>query len=273
MRRALALTLVLALALALCSTALLCSTGASAGIGEAAARHFALCGAHLILTARRVDKLEALAAALRAQHPALLVHVAALDVRDEGAHRTLLSALPPALAAIDVLVLNAGLARALQRVDDYAVGDVDEMLDTNVKGVLHGLRVFLPPMRARNRGHVLVVSSIAGKTAYAKGSVYCASKFAVEAIADATRAELADTALRVTKISPGAVAETEFSLVRFRGDAQTAQNVYKGYVPLVAADVADSIVYAASRPEHVQIQDIVLTPSAQASVAVLHRQQ
>jgi 3-hydroxy acid dehydrogenase/malonic semialdehyde reductase len=244
-------------------------TGASAGIGEACARIFALGGSHLVLGARRVEKVEALAKALSVKHN-IRVHAAALDVRDAASIDAFFASLPEEFQKIDILINNAGLALGRSNTWETLDEDIDGMLDTNVKGLLRVTKAVVPGMRQRNSGHVINISSVAGVEAYRGGSVYCASKFAVQAITTALRKELVDTPIRVTGICPGLV-ETEFSLVRFKGDAEKAKEPYKGLIPLSPFDVADVIAFTASRPEHVQVADVLLFPSAQASSEIVHR--
>ncbi len=241
-------------------------TGASAGIGEACARAFAAEGARLILAARRTDRLEQLAAGLGV--PTLCI---ALDVRDAPAVDSVLSALPDEWSAIDVLVNNAGLGLGLDKLQDGSVDDWNGMIDTNVKGLLHVTRAVVPGMVARGRGHVINIGSIAGREVYPGGNVYCASKHAVDAITKGLRMDLVATPIRVSTVDPGLV-ETEFSIVRFKGDADRARKVYEGIQALRGADVADAVVYCATRPAHVSINEIVIMPVNQASALVVHRE-
>lgn len=241
-------------------------TGASAGIGEACARAFAAEGARLILAARRTDRLEQLAAGLGV--PTLCI---ALDVRDAPAVDSVLSALPDEWSAIDVLVNNAGLGLGLDKLQDGSVDDWNGMIDTNVKGLLHVTRAVVPGMVARGRGHVINIGSIAGREVYPGGNVYCASKHAVDAITKGLRMDLVATPIRVSTVDPGLV-ETEFSIVRFKGDADRARKVYEGIQALRGPDVADAVVYCATRPAHVSINEIVIMPVNQASALVVHRE-
>jgi len=241
-------------------------TGASAGIGEACARAFAAEGARLILAARRTDRLEQLAAGLGV--PTLCI---ALDVRDAPAVDSVLSALADEWSAIDVLVNNAGLGLGLDKLQDGSVDDWNGMIDTNVKGLLHVTRAVVPGMVARGRGHVINIGSIAGREVYPGGNVYCASKHAVDAITKGLRMDLVATPIRVSTVDPGLV-ETEFSIVRFKGDADRARKVYEGIQALRGADVADAVVYCATRPAHVSINEIVIMPVNQASALVVHRE-
>lgn len=248
---------------------LVCITGASSGIGASCARAFASHGARLLLVARRIERLEALARELRADYQAE-VQTHLLDVRDRDAVDALFTSMPADWSAIDILVNNAGLSRGLSKLHEGEHDDWDEMIDTNVKGLLHVTRAVVPGMVQRNRGHVINIGSIAGQEVYPNGNVYCASKHAVDAITKGLRMDLVETAIRVTTIDPGLV-ETEFSIVRFHGDEARAKTVYNGLVPLTPDDVADAVVYAATRPPSVCINQIVLTPTAQASALVVHR--
>ena len=245
-------------------------TGASSGIGRAVARQFAEQGVHLVLTARRRDRLETLATELEASH-GVRVRVHTLDVRDREGVLTLARDLESEDVEIDILVNNAGLARGLATIQEGDFDAWDEMIDTNVKGVLNLLRAFVPGMVKRDRGHVVNVGSIAGHQVYPKGNVYNASKFAVRAINEALALDVVGTKIRVTSIDPGLV-ETEFSEVRFYGDSERAQQNYQGYTPLKPEDVADTIVYATGLPEHVNVLDLVLLPTDQRNAYVVHKE-
>jgi 3-hydroxy acid dehydrogenase/malonic semialdehyde reductase len=240
-------------------------TGASSGIGRATALAFAAEGAKLLLCARRIERLTELQKSLKAPS-----HVFQLDVRDRDAVNRSIDALPEEWKAIDILINNAGLSRGLDKLQDGSLDDWDEMIDTNVKGLLYVTRKIVPGMIGRGRGHIINIGSIAGHEVYPKGSVYCASKFAVDAITKGLRLDLFDTPLRVTTIDPGLV-ETEFSEVRFHGDTERAKSVYKGLEPLRPEDIAETIIWCASRPDHVQIAEIIVFPTSQASAAVMHR--
>ncbi len=246
-------------------------TGASSGIGEACARKFAEAGARLILTARRKERLIELANNIRNDHNTD-VHIITLDVRDQKAVETSISALPDAWKAVDILVNNAGLSRGLDKIHEGKLQDWEEMIDTNVKGLLYISRAVIPGMVERGRGTVINIGSIAGREVYPMGNVYCASKFAVDALTKGMRLDLVDTPVRVCTVDPGLV-ETEFSQVRFRGDAVRAKKAYRGLTPLTADDVADAVFFAASRPPHVQCAEILLLPTDQASPTVVHRTQ
>lgn len=244
-------------------------TGASSGIGAACARLLAADGARLILAARRAEKLQTLASALQAQHGIEVLSLP-LDVSDPQAVQAAVDGLPPEWQAIDVLINNAGLSRGLDKQYEAPRQDWEEMIDTNVKGLLYMSRAVVPGMVARGRGHVVNVGSIAGRQTYPGGSVYCATKAAVKALSEGLKLDLLGTPVRVTNIEPGFV-ETEFSDVRFRGDSERAKQVYQGLVPLTGEDIADSIVFAITRPPHINISEIFLMPTDQSSVFHVHR--
>jgi serine 3-dehydrogenase len=244
-------------------------TGASAGIGTACARAFAGAGARLLLAARRAERLEALAAELRDAH-GTESRLLELDVRDAEAVAAVLGALPVEWAEVDVLVNNAGLGRGLEKAHEGHPADWDEMVDTNVKGLLYVTRAVLPGMVARGRGHVVNIGSVAGHEVYPGGAVYCATKHAVGAITKGLRMDLLGTGVRVSTVDPGMV-ETEFSVVRFHGDRERADRVYAGMTPLVADDIADAVLWCATRPPHVNIDEIILKPTDQASATLVSR--
>jgi 3-hydroxy acid dehydrogenase / malonic semialdehyde reductase len=244
-------------------------TGASAGIGKACAFAFARGGARLLLAARRVDRLEKMRAELT-EVGAADVHAVELDVRDNAAVESVVRNLPEKWRAIDVLVNNAGLSRGLDKLYAGKVEDWDEMIDTNVKGLLYVTRAVVPAMVQRGRGHVINMGSTAGEMTYPNGAVYCASKAAERAINDGLRQDVLGTPVRVTSIDPGMV-ETDFSLVRFHGDEERAAKVYKGLTPLTPNDIADAIVWAATRPAHVNIARVVMTTIDQANSVMFNR--
>ena len=244
-------------------------TGASSGIGAATAMEFARLGAKLMLCARRLEKLQAMEAELRDAGAADLL-LLEIDVRDRERVKRVLTELPEAWRSIDVLVNNAGLSRGLTKLYEDDVENWEEMIDTNVKGLLYVTRAIVPGMVERDHGHVINLGSIAGHMAYANGGVYCATKAAERFISDGLRIDVNGTAVRVTSIDPGMV-ETDFSKVRFRGDAERAAKTYQNVDPLQPDDIADAIVWAATRPAHVSIQSVVLTPTAQANPFVLTR--
>lgn len=243
-------------------------TGASSGIGEACARKFAEGGYDLILTARRAEKLAELKAELETE--GTKVKTLTFDVRDAEAAETAVDSLEPEWRKIDVLINNAGLALGLDKEYEGDPDDWNTMIDTNIKGLLTMTRLIVPGMVERNEGHVINIGSVAGDAAYEKGNVYCATKAAVKTITDGLRIDLAETAVRVTNLKPGLV-ETNFSNVRFHGDNQRADNVYKGITPLTGADIADVAFYAASAPKHVQIAEVLILATHQASGSVIYR--
>jgi 3-hydroxy acid dehydrogenase/malonic semialdehyde reductase len=244
-------------------------TGASSGIGAATAVEFARLGARLLLCARRLDRLQAMDAELRDAGAPDIFNFQ-LDVRDPGAVRSALNALPAPWRDIDILINNAGLSRGLKKVYEDDLEDWEEMIDTNVKGLLYVTRAVVPGMVERGRGHVINLGSIAGHIAYPGGAVYCATKAAERIFTDGLRIDLNGTPIRVTSIDPGMV-QTDFSKIRFRGDEQRAAKTYQNVDPLQPEDIADSIVWAATRPAHVCIQTVLLTPVAQANPFVLTR--
>jgi len=244
-------------------------TGASAGIGRACARRFAASGARLVLWARRLDRLEALAGELASAH-GTEPRVAAVDVRDREAVDRTAGALVADGAVPHVLVNNAGLAAGLDPIQEGDPEDWDRMIDTNVKGLLNVSRALLPAMIEEGRGHVINLGSTAGHQVYPRGNVYNASKFAVRALTEGMNLDLAGTPLRASSVDPGFV-HTEFSEVRFHGDEERAEAVYEGFRPLTAEDVADTVHYVAAAPDHVNVFQVVLLPSAQRNAYVLDR--
>src|ERR1700733_273644 len=244
-------------------------TGASAGIGAATALAFAAEGARLLLAARRAGKL-AEVASLALERGAPAVHSIELDVAGYRAVRDASDALPPEWAEIDILVNNAGLSRGLDKLYAGKIEHWNEMIDTNVKGLLYVSRAVVPGMVTRGRGHIVNLGSTAADITYPNGAVYCASKAAERAINDGLREDLLGTAVRVTSIDPGMV-ETDFSLVRFHGDQERAAKVYQGLTPLTPEDVADAIVWAAGRPAHVNIARVSMTSIHQANSLLFHR--
>jgi NADP-dependent 3-hydroxy acid dehydrogenase YdfG len=244
-------------------------TGASSGIGAATAAEFARHGARLLLCARRVDRLQTMEAELRdAGSPDIFNFE--LDVRHADAVRAALGALPEAWREIDILVNNAGLSRGLKKAYEDDIQDWEEMIDTNIKGLLYVTRAVVPGMVERGRGHVINLGSIAGHVAYPGGAVYCATKAAERIFTDGLRIDLNGTPVRVTSVDPGMV-QTDFSKVRFHGDESRAAKTYQNVDPLQPEDIADVIVWSATRPAHVAIQTVVLTPVAQANPFVLTR--
>jgi len=244
-------------------------TGASSGIGFACAHAFAREGARLILTARRKQRIDALAKELKAKH-GTEVYAIKLDVRKQPDVETAVKNLPKECHEIEVLLNNAGLSRGLHKLHEGKIEDWEEMIDTNVKGLLYVSRAVIPGMVARGHGTIINIGSIAGHEVYPGGNVYCASKYAVDAITRGLRMDLVDTPIRVCTVDPGLV-QTEFSIVRFRGNDERAKNVYKGLQPLTPEDIADAVVYCATRPPHVQIAEMIVLPTAQASTTLVHR--
>jgi 3-hydroxy acid dehydrogenase / malonic semialdehyde reductase len=246
-------------------------TGASAGIGAATALAFAEQGAKLLLAARRAGRLAEMASKAK-ERGAPAVHSIDLDVRDRRAVQNAIDGLPAEWADIEILVNNAGLSRGLDKLYMGKIEDWEEMIDTNVKGLLYVTRSVVPGMVVRGRGHVINLGSTAGEMTYPNGAVYCASKAAERAINDGLRQDVLGTPIRVTSVDPGMV-ETDFSLVRFHGDTERASKVYKGVKPLTAEDVAEVIVWAAMRPAHVNIARVLMTPVQQANSLLFHREE
>lgn len=244
-------------------------TGASSGIGLACARAFAAEGARILMCARRDERLKRLADELGKEYGSES-HYFRLDVRDRQAVERAVSGLPAAWKAVDVLVNNAGLSRGLSKLHEGGVEDWEEMIDTNVKGLLYVSRAVIPSMVERGSGHIINIGSIAGYEVYPGGNVYCATKFAVRALSQGLRLDLNGTPIRVSEVAPGMV-ETEFSLVRFHGDSGRAAKVYQGLEPLRAEDIAEAAVWCATRPPHVNISTVIVMPTAQASTTLVHR--
>jgi 3-hydroxy acid dehydrogenase/malonic semialdehyde reductase len=245
-------------------------TGASAGIGLGCARRLAAGGANLVLWARRADRLERAADALRRDH-GITVRTAAVDVRDRIAVERAADELVMQDAVPDILLNNAGLAAGLETLQEGNPDDWDRMVDTNVKGLLYVTRAILPHMIRLGRGHVVNLGSLAGHETYPKGNVYGATKYAVRALTEGMNLDLVGTPIRVSSIDPGLV-ETEFSMVRFHGDAERAKSVYRGIRPLTADDVAEVVAFVVGLPEHVNVRDLVLMPTAQRSTQIVHRE-
>ena len=240
-------------------------TGATSGIGEACARRLHGAGYRVIITGRNTERLEALKAELGEDVLPLV-----FDVREREATEAALASLPAEWHDIEVLVNNAGLALGLEKEYEGDYRDWDTMIDTNIKGLLYMTRAVVPGMVARGKGHVVNIGSVAGDAAYANGNVYCGTKAAVKAITDGLRIDLAETPIRVTLLKPGLV-ETRFSEVRFHGDTERAANVYKGIVPLTGEDIADAALYAVQAPAHVQIAEMLILATHQASGSVICR--
>ncbi len=244
-------------------------TGATSGIGEACARKFAENGYDLILTGRKQERLDALRDELSRNH-GVQVLCLLFDVRNAQAAKEAIDSLTGHWREIDVLVNNAGLALGLEKEYEGNAEDWDIMIDTNIKGLLTMTRLVVPIMVARNQGHVINIGSVAGDAAYAGGNVYCATKAAVKMLSDGLRIDVAETPIRVTNIKPGLV-ETNFSVTRFHGDEARAEKVYQGIQPLTGADIADVAYYAASAPKHVQIAEVLVLATHQASGSVVYR--
>ena len=240
-------------------------TGATSGFGKAIAISFAAHGWDVIINGRRKERLEALEKEIRTTFETK-VFTLPFDVRKNDDVQKSIGSLPHEWKKIDVLVNNAGLASGLSAIHEGDIVDWEIMIDTNIKGLLYVSKAIMPGMVERKKGHIINIGSIAGKEAYAKGNVYCATKHAVDALSKSMRIDLLPYGIKVTAINPGA-AETEFSLVRFKGDHEKASQVYKGYEPLKPEDIADVVFFAASRPDHVVLNDIIITPLAQANTA------
>jgi 3-hydroxy acid dehydrogenase / malonic semialdehyde reductase len=243
-------------------------TGASSGIGAACTKIFAKSGAKLILAARRFEKLQQLVESLSIDSSH--VHLIELDVRNRAAVESTISSLPDEWSNIDILINNAGLSRGLEKLHEGAFQDWEEMIDTNIKGLLYLTRYVVPGMVQRAQGHVINIGSIAGHQTYPGGNVYCGTKAAVKSISEGLKQDLLGTPIRVTSVDPGMV-ETEFSEVRFRGDHERAAKVYQGVTPLTPDDIADVIYFCATRPAHVNINEVILMPVDQASATLVNR--
>lgn len=245
-------------------------TGASSGIGASCARAFASEGARLILAARRRDRLESLASDLQTTAGSD-IHILEIDVCDRAQVEVGLSGLPSEWSAVDILINNAGLSRGLEKLYEGNIDDWEEMINTNLKGLLYVTRALLPGMVARGKGHVINLGSTAGHQTYPNGNVYCATKAAVRALSEGIKMDLLGTPVRVTSVDPGLV-ETEFSNVRFHGDGDRAKKVYAGMTPLTPDDVAEIILFCASRPPHVNMSEVLVMPTDQSSSTMVHRQ-
>lgn len=245
-------------------------TGASSGFGEACAEIFAENGYNLVLTARRKERLDLLSSRL-AEKFGIEIITRELDVRDELSVKEVVENLPVNVESkIKILINNAGLAAGRDPIESGLTSDWNQMIDTNIKGLLYVSQHLIPLLKKNGNGHIFNISSIAGKEVYVNGNVYCATKHAVDALSKAMRIELVEFGIKVTNIAPGA-AETEFSLVRFKGDKNTANSVYQGFDPLQAKDIAETIYFAATRPQHVTLNDIVIMPTAQANSTTIYK--
>jgi serine 3-dehydrogenase len=244
-------------------------TGATSGIGKACAEIFAKEKSNLILTGRRIERLKNLSKKLE-KEKGIKTKCIKLDVRDFNGVKKAISALDSKWNKIDILINNAGLARGFNKIYDGKKLDWDEMIDTNIKGLAYVSRLVLPLMIKRQKGHVINIGSTAGHEVYPNGNVYAATKYAVKALSQSIRVDVLDKGIKVSSVDPGMV-ETEFSLVRFRGDKNKASKVYRGLKPLSPADVAEAVLFCAARPENVNINEVILTPLAQASSTQVHR--
>ena len=244
-------------------------TGATSGFGKAFAYKFAQHGYDLIINGRREERLRIIEKDLFEQYGTKVISLA-FDVRDNEKVTKEINSLPHDSKMIDILINNAGLAAGLSTIQNGNIADWDTMIDTNVKGLLYVSKMIFPFMISNGSGHIINISSIAGKEAYLRGNIYCATKFAVDALTKSMRIDLLEHGIKVTSIDPGA-ADTEFSLVRFNGDVERAKKPYEGYEPLHAEDIADIVFFAATRPPHVVLNDIVVTPLAQANTTYIHK--
>ena len=244
-------------------------TGATSGIGKACAIKFAQNNYYLIITGRRKEILNNLAYDLVRKYKIEVLPLN-FDIRDKKSVQTNIDSLPDSWKKIDVLINNAGLAVGLNSIQDGIIDDWERMIDTNIKGLLYISRAVMPLMIKNKKGHIINIGSIAGKETYPKGNIYCATKHAVDSLTKGMRIDLLEYGIKVTQISPGAV-ETEFSVVRFKGDKKTADKFYKGFTPLKAEDVAEVVYYVTTLPEHVNINDMLIMPAAQANAGRIHK--
>lgn len=244
-------------------------TGATSGFGKACAVLFAANGHNLILTGRRENRLSEIKAELEEEYK-IQVYTLAFDIRRKVEVKSAIDSLTGVWKKIDVLINNAGLAAGVDPIQNGNTDDWEAMIDTNVKGLLYITNEVIPMLRQSNAPHIINIGSIAGKEVYAKGNVYCATKFAVDALTRAMRIDLLEFGIKVSQIAPGA-AETEFSLVRLKGDETAAANVYKGYTPLSAEDIANAVLWVVNLPPHVNVNDLVIMPTAQASPGYFHK--
>ena len=244
-------------------------TGASSGIGKACAEQFAALGANIIITARREDRLKTIAKELSSEYGISCIPIQ-LDIRSYEQVQAVFAKLETDKIEVDVLVNNAGLALASDKIQEGQISNWDTMIDTNVKGLLYATKAALPTMLKKNQGHIINIGSVAGHGCYVSGNVYCATKYAVRALSKSIRMDLIGTAIRVSEVDPGAV-ETEFSEVRWN-DKNKAKKFYQGFQPLAAEDIADAVIYCATRPPHVNVAELIVYPQAQASLTDLYRQ-
>lgn len=244
-------------------------TGASSGIGASCAKMFAKEGASLILAARRLEKLKVVAAELKEAYQSK-IHLLTMDVSDRNMVASSLSSLPESWRNVDILVNNAGLSRGLDKLQSGDIQNWEEMIDTNIKGLLYVTRSLLPGMVERQRGHIINIGSIAGHQTYPGGNVYCATKAAVRALSEGLKLDLFGTPIRVTSVDPGTV-ETDFSNVRFRGDTEKAKQVYQGMNPLTPDDIAEIVVFCATRPANVNMSEVLVLATDQSSATMINR--
>jgi len=244
-------------------------SGATAGIGEACAVEFAKNACDLILTGRRAERLKAIKSKLEQEY-GISVLTLNFDIRNQKQVEKAVASIPNDFRKIDVLLNNAGLAAGVNPIDKGMLSDWEQMIDTNIKGLLYLSKEIIPLLKARGEGHIINIGSIAGKMAYPNGNVYCATKSAVNALTEGMRIDLLPYGIKVTQVAPGAV-ETEFSMVRLKADAETASKVYAGYQPLVAADIANVVYYTASLPPHMNINDVLVMPTAQANAYMYNK--
>jgi 3-hydroxy acid dehydrogenase / malonic semialdehyde reductase len=245
-------------------------TGATSGIGKACAIEFAKEGANLILCARRLELISRLVDELKKEFK-IQIHFGKVDVRNKNEADNFVESLPDKFKKIDILINNAGLSRGLEKFYEDDFINWEEMIDTNIKGLLYVTRAVVPGMVERKSGHIINIGSVAGHEAYPKGGIYCGTKHAVDAITKSLRMDLIDKSIRVSTVDPGLV-ETNFSNIRFHGDEERAKNVYKGLTPLTGKDVAETIIFIATRSPHVNIAEVIILPAQQASATVVHRE-
>lgn len=244
-------------------------SGASSGIGMDCAITFAEASSDLILIARRIDRLNELKNLIKSKHQ-VNIHIAKCDVRNFEECESVISNLPDDFKKIDILINNAGLASGFSKINEGELDDWNTMIDTNIKGLLHITKLILPQMVERGDGHIINIASIAATQVYPFGNVYCATKSAVKTLSQAMIIDLNGTGIRVSNIDPGLV-ETEFAEVRFHGDKERAKTIYKGYIPLTGRDVAEACLFVATRPKHVTIQDLLITPTDQATTLIINK--
>lgn len=244
-------------------------SGATAGIGEACAIEFAKKGYQLVLTGRRLDRLKYLQEQLSKNYQ-VESYILSFDIREQSEVVSAIASIPNKFKNIDVLVNNAGLAAGVNPIDNGNIQDWEQMIDTNVKGLLYLTKEIIPILKEKKSGHIINIGSIAGKMTYPNGNVYCATKSAVQALTEGMRIDLIHYGIKVSQVAPGAV-ETEFSLVRLKGDANAAKKVYEGYQPLKAEDIAGVVTYIADLPPHMNINDVLVMPTAQANAYIYHK--